>query len=124
MLDISRRGFSVTNYVRGENVNLESIEEKIRPTHVIQTTNVLKLRISIKEQRSFMDDIASELNITNKEGWYNVDSKILIQHGATPLLKKYNGSVTKLLSTLYPEYLELQYSPSLCKIQIRYATIL
>ncbi len=58
-------------------------------------------------QRSFMDRLAKKLNITYPNDWYNVTNKVIKQHGGDGLLHKFNGSGTKLLAAIYPEYLKL-----------------
>ncbi len=57
-----------------------------------------------QQQREFMDNLAKQLHITSHEDWHKVTHDILRQHGATGLLNRYNGSFSKLLTTLYPEY--------------------
>ncbi len=57
----------------------------------------------IKNQRSFMDNLAKKLQITDHEGWYKITNSVLRKNGAA-LLYKYNGSPFKLLSAVYPEY--------------------
>ncbi len=51
-----------------------------------------------------MDEIAKQLNIQNPQQWYTVTFKLLRQYGATALLNRYNGSPSKLLASVYPEY--------------------
>ncbi len=51
-----------------------------------------------------MEALARMLNIRDREGWYSVNSSTLRQYGASSLLHKYNGSISKLLATVYPEY--------------------
>ncbi len=63
----------------------------------------------IPNQRAFMDDLAKQLNITDQEGWFNVTTNTLKQHRGTSLLHKYHDSVTKLISSVYPEYLVIFY---------------
>ncbi len=55
-------------------------------------------------QRSFMDELAKKLKITEQDSWYNIKWSTLIQNGAGTLLTKYNGSTFKLLKSVYPEY--------------------
>ncbi len=62
---------------------------------------------SITNQRAFMDDLAKKLNITNIEEWYNITGKIMRQYGGFELLRMYNNSTKTLLSSVYPEYLQL-----------------
>ncbi len=60
---------------------------------------------SLANQRLFLDDLAKKLNITKQQEWYKITAAVLRQHGGNNLLVNYyNGSLTKLLSTVYPEY--------------------
>ncbi len=52
-----------------------------------------------------MDDLAKKLNVKSKEQWYHVTAKEMQQQGATSLLNQYNNSPSKLLQSVYPEYL-------------------
>ncbi len=53
-----------------------------------------------------MDELGKKLNITNQDGWYKLRAKELIAFGGRGLLNlKYNGSIHKLLTVVYPEYL-------------------
>ncbi len=61
----------------------------------------------ISNQRSFLEYLAKTLNITDQEGWYQVTWNTWVHHGGETLLKKYNSSPYKLLSTLYPKYLDI-----------------
>ncbi len=45
-----------------------------------------------------------KLNIKEREGWYNTTISIVSQHGGSKLASKYDGSLSKLLSHVYPEY--------------------
>ncbi len=60
---------------------------------------------SVANQRSFLDHIATKLNITSLEGWFQVTTTKVQHLGGAMLLKKYRGSLPRLLSTVYPEYL-------------------
>ncbi len=60
----------------------------------------------LSNQRSLLNILANKWNISNLDGWYNISSTAFKQHDeARSLLYKYNGSISKLLSTVYPEYL-------------------
>ncbi len=59
---------------------------------------------NLTNQRNFMEELAKKLNITEKESWYKVTSTVLLQHGANSLLTKHNGSLRRLLKTVFPEY--------------------
>src|SRR5262249_45690956 len=59
----------------------------------------------MNNQRSFFDDLRQELGYKNWEDWYNVSSKEIIQKGGIGILNYYyNGSPSKALATVYPEY--------------------
>ncbi len=58
----------------------------------------------ISNQRAFLDDLATKLNITDQDGWYSTTVKLLQRHGGGSLLNRYNCSLIKLLSSVYPEY--------------------
>ncbi len=63
----------------------------------------------VANQRSFLDSLAKNLNITKgSEGWYKITYQILKKNGGGRLLREYNGSPSKLLSSVYPEYPEKQ----------------
>ncbi len=57
-------------------------------------------------QKLFMDNLANKLNITTPNDWYRINLSSFQQHGATSLLQKYDGSVCKLLTNVYPTYLD------------------
>ncbi len=59
---------------------------------------------NISNQRAFMDELAKKLNVTHFSAWYNVSTQKLIQYGGQPLLFKYAHSLSKALSSIYPEY--------------------
>ncbi len=61
--------------------------------------------LDTKNQRNFMEMIRKTLNNTNHEGFYSLSTTSLIRQGGTSLLRTYNGSLFKLLSSVYPEYL-------------------
>ncbi len=67
-------------------------------------TTVTGLWDNISYQRDFMDDLAKKLNITQPSRWYTLTSSVLKQNNGSTLLKKYAGSISKLLTTVYPEY--------------------
>ncbi len=68
---------------------------------------------NLSNQRSLLNEIGKKLNISDLSGWYNINWHVLKQHGGASLLSKYNYSLSRLLSTVYPEYLfeqkELHY---------------
>ncbi len=51
-----------------------------------------------------MDDLAKQLNISPNDIWNSLSAKSLKEHGGAGLLKKYNGSYTKLLENIFPEF--------------------
>ncbi len=55
-------------------------------------------------QRKFLNDLAHKMNITSAEGWLQVTSKVMQNNGGSSLVQYYHGSLTKLLSTVLPEY--------------------
>jgi hypothetical protein len=70
-----------------------------------------------RSHRKFLDWVATERNITNYEDWYKVTNKVkkqitrylseqdLIELGGSHILVKlYEGSCYRLLSTVYPEH--------------------
>ncbi len=54
--------------------------------------------------RSLMNEIARKLNIRDPQDWYQITWKTLLHQGARSLLRKYDGSPSKLLQNVYPEY--------------------
>ncbi len=59
---------------------------------------------SVDKQRSFMDNLAKILNITDPTGWYNITAATLKQHGGESILAKHKFSPSALLASVYPEY--------------------
>ncbi len=57
------------------------------------------------QQRAFMDDLAKKLNITNKEDWYKLTRDTVYRYGGGELLRKYEFLPSKLVMSVYPEYL-------------------
>ncbi len=61
--------------------------------------------LDISNQRSFMDALAQKLDIKAASDWFRVTEKMIHENGGGGLLTTfYNGSLSKLLSTVYPEY--------------------
>ncbi len=81
-----------------------------------------KFWYNLEHQRSFMDGLAKKLNIEDKEDWYKVKGPSLLEHGGGRLLMIYNGSMSKLLSSVYPEYPTFHY-PLTRLIQVGYVEI-
>ncbi len=59
-----------------------------------------------------MENLAKRLNIRDQEGWYSLTLNTLKQNGGYGLLQKYNGSPSKLLTNVYPEYPLFSGSPA------------
>ncbi len=51
-----------------------------------------------------MDQLAKKLNITDQTAWNQLTIKTVLQNGGASLLYIYRGSLSKLLSSVYPEY--------------------
>ncbi len=62
----------------------------------------------VSHQRLFMDELSKKLNITNYAQWYQVSSLDLKQNKGSALLNKYH-SLSRLLQTVYPEYLIFRF---------------
>ena len=58
----------------------------------------------LKNQRKFLDWLASLLQIKEYKDWYKIDSKTIKSHNGNALLKIYNDSPSKLISNVYPNY--------------------
>lgn len=55
-----------------------------------------------------MDEIRNKLNIQHPTEWCDITTTDIADHGGLSLVNGcYNGSLTKLLSTIYPEYKEM-----------------
>ncbi len=75
---------------------------KFRSSIATVAAGYWKLR---SNQRELMDAIAKKLNISHPDGWYKIKGDTLRQHGAKTVLDNYyNGSISKLLTKVYPEY--------------------
>ncbi len=72
--------------------------------------NVRHQWTTVAKQKAFLNALGLKLNIQNAEGWYKVTSTTLKENGGSGLLEKYKGSVSKLLTTIYPEYHRLHIS--------------
>ncbi len=55
-------------------------------------------------QRSFMNDLGKKFNISTIDDWFSITNISIQQHGGSAVLQKYNGSLCKLLATVFPEY--------------------
>ncbi len=78
--------------------------------NILETKNILPKYAShgywnnFDNHKAFLDDLARKLNITTPQGWFSIRNPTLIERGGGGLLRKYNGSLSRLLSTVYPEY--------------------
>lgn len=57
----------------------------------------------IAKQRDFFEGLANSLNIRKLDDWYNVKTKDLYSISKNAL-SKYNSSLYKALSTIYPQH--------------------
>eukprot|EP01114_Cavostelium_apophysatum_P021400 TRINITY_DN7453_c0_g1_i1.p1 TRINITY_DN7453_c0_g1~~TRINITY_DN7453_c0_g1_i1.p1 ORF type:complete len:488 (-),score=137.23 TRINITY_DN7453_c0_g1_i1:47-1510(-) len=58
-----------------------------------------------RNQREFMDDLASALELNSREDWYRVTVKQVHENGGGGLLEVcYNNSLSRALAEIYPEY--------------------
>eukprot|EP01118_Nematostelium_gracile_P008012 TRINITY_DN262_c0_g2_i2.p1 TRINITY_DN262_c0_g2~~TRINITY_DN262_c0_g2_i2.p1 ORF type:complete len:151 (-),score=29.45 TRINITY_DN262_c0_g2_i2:56-508(-) len=55
-------------------------------------------------QREIMDNIARELNIKKMQEWYHVTARQIDEKGGAILLKKYRGSIYKLINSSFPHH--------------------
>eukprot|EP01114_Cavostelium_apophysatum_P022250 TRINITY_DN7990_c0_g1_i11.p1 TRINITY_DN7990_c0_g1~~TRINITY_DN7990_c0_g1_i11.p1 ORF type:complete len:350 (+),score=40.21 TRINITY_DN7990_c0_g1_i11:1015-2064(+) len=55
-------------------------------------------------QREFLSELANKLGYTQWEDWYSISSTDIIKTGGWGLLKVFEGSPTKALTTVFPEY--------------------
>ncbi len=58
----------------------------------------------IHNHRKLLDKVGKQLNLKSYEDWYSVTTKQVRTLGKAGILNRYNGSLSKLLSTVYPEY--------------------
>ncbi len=56
-------------------------------------------------QRKFLDDLMKKLNIKDQHELYKLSVTTIREHGGHTLLQKYGNSISKMLMSLYPEYL-------------------
>lgn len=55
-------------------------------------------------QLNFLEKLYAHLKLTSWEDWHSVPKETIKKFGGSSLLKFYNGSFIKCLTTLYPEY--------------------
>src|SRR5687767_13449017 len=59
----------------------------------------------LENQRQFLNWLGQQLNIKNYEDWYKVRTVDVLQYrGGEHLLLLYGRSLSKALSTIYPDY--------------------
>ncbi len=59
----------------------------------------------MNNQRAFLNYIAKKFDINSLDGWYQMTPRLLMKHGGSDLLIKYNDSLFNILRTIYPTYL-------------------
>jgi len=61
---------------------------------------------SIENQRTFLDDLGKKLGFKEgeREGWYAVQNKTVLENGGSRILFHYQNSMIKMLANVYPEY--------------------
>jgi hypothetical protein len=57
----------------------------------------------IENVRKYMEWLKEELHVKTYEDWYNVPADSISDYGANGLLKKFNGSLQKILQYVYPD---------------------
>ncbi len=90
-----------------ENLLIHIALQAIYPEHKWDESKFWKSRhywTDMKNQKEFFLQLSKTLNITTTEGWYKITSTTLQQHGATGLLEKYEGSICKALTAIFPQY--------------------
>ena len=65
----------------------------------------------LANQVAFMDGLAQRLGFSaeDRERWYGVSGHTLLRHDGVTLLCRYNGSMPKLLTAVYPDYVWLPW---------------
>jgi hypothetical protein len=58
----------------------------------------------VKNQKIFLDNLASKLNIQHPEDWYRVTTKMVLAEGGTFIRDHYNGSLIKGKQILYTKW--------------------
>src|SRR5688500_6532157 len=60
---------------------------------------------NVENHKAYLSWLEHQLNIINKEDWYNISrSQILQHHGSNLLLRYYNGSILTMLQRVYPDF--------------------
>ena len=58
----------------------------------------------IANQREFMEGLIVKLGLKDHQQWKSITSKMIIKNGGTGILKKYSGSPSKLIRSVFPEH--------------------
>ena len=58
----------------------------------------------IKHQKEYMEWLKLELGYTTPEDWYKISKKVLQNNYGGGILKHYNNSPIKLITSIYPNY--------------------
>jgi hypothetical protein len=65
---------------------------------------------SLAQQRKFFDELKAVLDIEAPDDWYNTTMDSVIKAGGKTLIRKYyDGSLMKLLATMYPDHEWLEW---------------
>ncbi len=59
---------------------------------------------TLDKQRQFLEQVAKDMNIVTIDGWSKVTVKDVKQRGGAALVNYYNGSLTALLRSVYPQH--------------------
>jgi len=55
-------------------------------------------------QKRFLEKLGVDLGIGAREGWYAISSKRFVEIGGKRLLRRYNDSISAMLSSVFPDY--------------------
>lgn len=104
--DIKNRGGStLLNYYNG---SISSMLHTLYPEHKWDPTKFHRMPrrywTLIKNQKAFMDSLATKYNIQVPDDWNQITSEIMIHEGGASLLRLCGGSITKVLKTVYPSH--------------------
>lgn len=66
--------------------------------------NPQKYLKSLENQKEYMEKLGKKLGVTKLDGWYSVNSHTLLSHGAGKILDIYGGSLSKLVTAIYPKH--------------------
>jgi len=58
----------------------------------------------LEAQKAFLDEMGRNLGVEGRAGWYKVTNKLLVDNGGSGLLKRYHGSLQKILSAVYSDF--------------------